>query len=259
MTINVRRITAGLSIAALLAAAALPAQAQTTEAKEKPRIYTYVANWVVPRARWNDWEKSAGANDKTFDQDLASGTLLAYGSDSAVVHEADASTHSGWWAGKSLADVLGVLDQFPKSAAADALLASSTKHWDDIYVSRHYGWRPGPIKGGYVYASSYKLKPDAPNDAVARLSNSFIVPLFEKLMADGSVSAYQVAVQAVHSQDPNLFFIFYITPNAAGLDKVSAALREALAANPLAGDAFGGMVDFSVHRDEIGRETAMFK
>jgi hypothetical protein len=40
---------------------------------------------------------------------------------------------------------------------------------------------------------------------------------------------------------------------------VSAALREALAANPLAGDAFGGMVDFSVHRDEIGRETAMFK
>ena len=111
MTINVTRITAGPSIAASFAAAALPAQAQTTEAKEKPRIYTYVANWVVPRARWNDWEKSAGANDKTFDQDLASGTLLAYGYDSAVVHEADASTTAA--AGrKSLADVLGVLDQF---------------------------------------------------------------------------------------------------------------------------------------------------
>jgi hypothetical protein len=33
MTINLRGITAGLSIAALLAAVALPAQAQTMEAK----------------------------------------------------------------------------------------------------------------------------------------------------------------------------------------------------------------------------------
>jgi len=78
-------------------------------------------------------------------------------------------------------------------------------------------------------------------------------------MAEGSVTAYQVAEEAVHTQDPNLFFIFYITPNAAGLDKVNAAVREAVSADRLAPVAFGAVVDFSVHRDEVGRATAAFK
>ena len=27
------------------------------EVKEKPRMYTYVADWVIPRAQWPDWDK----------------------------------------------------------------------------------------------------------------------------------------------------------------------------------------------------------
>jgi hypothetical protein len=119
--------------------------------------------------------------------------------------------------------------------------------------------RPGTVKSGYVHGAVYKLKPDAPSDAVALLSKSFIVPLFEKLLADGSVQAYQVAEQAVHTEDPNLFFIFFVTPKAEGLDKVNAALRDALRANSLAAPAFGSMVDFSQHRDELSRGDSTFK
>jgi len=145
MTTILRRIVTSLSIAAVLAVATLPVQAQTTEVKEKPRIYTYAGSWIVPRARWAEWEKSAGASDKTFDQAMASGALLAYGSDTAVVHQADAATHDGWWVGKSMADVLGVLEQLSRPAATDALF-EHTEHWDNIFVSRYYGWRPGPSR-----------------------------------------------------------------------------------------------------------------
>jgi hypothetical protein len=93
--------------------------------------------------------------------------------------------------------------------------------------------RTGSVKGAYVHAAAYKLKADAPNNAVETLSKSFIVPLFEKLMADGTVSAYQVAEESIHAQDPAMFFIFFISPNAEGLDKLNAALSAAISANPL--------------------------
>ena len=56
-----------------------------------------------------------------------------------------------------------------------------------------------------------------------------------------------------------MFFIFFITPNAEGLDKLNAALGAALGANPLAGPAFGSMVDFAPHRDYLARGNATLK
>jgi hypothetical protein len=115
------------------------------------------------------------------------------------------------------------------------------------------------LKNGYDHASYYKLKPDAPSDAVPTLSKSLFVPFFDKLMSDGAVVAYQIAEEAIHTQDPNGFFIFYLTPDAAGLDKVNAALTAALGKDPLGGTAFSSMVDFAPHRDELSRTNAVFK
>jgi len=53
--------------------------------------------------------------------------------------------------------------------------------------------------------------------------------------------------------------VFYLTPDAAGLDKVNAALDAALGKDPLAGAAFTSMVDFAPHRDNLSRTNAMFK
>jgi hypothetical protein len=41
-----------------------------------------------------------------------------------------------------------------------------------------------------------------------------IVPFLEKLLADGSISAYQVATQAIHTEDPGAFFVFYVAPKS---------------------------------------------
>jgi hypothetical protein len=103
------------------------------------------------------------------------------------------------------------------------------------------------------------LKPDAPSDAVATLSKAVFAPFFDKLVNDGVVVGYQVAEEAIHTEDPNGFFVFYLTSDAAGLDKVNAALTAAIEKEPLIGAAFNSMVDFTPHRDDLSRANAVFK
>jgi hypothetical protein len=159
-----------------------------------------------------------------------------------------------------MAGILNVLDELHKTGATTAaVLNSATKHSDALYVSRFYNWKSGSWKGAYTHGASYKLKADAPEDAVATLSTAFIVPFFEKLLAAGAVNEYEVDVEAIHTEAPGTFWIFYITPNAEGLDKVNAALRDALKASPLAGPALDSMVDFVPHRDFLERTNATYK
>ncbi|MBS0367147.1 MAG: hypothetical protein JSR67_15125 [Proteobacteria bacterium] len=261
MKLFTRRLTpiVGL-LAALAVCATLPASAQNTETKEKPRLYTYVSNWVIPRGRWEDMQKAAQANQKILDGAVAGGSILGYGDNETLVHQLEGPTHNDWWIANSMAGVLGVLDEFYKSkTAVSPVLASATRHWDNIYVSRFYDWRSGSVKSGYLHGAVYKLKESAPDNAVESLSKTFVVPLFEKLMAEGSVQAYQVAEEAIHTSDPSMFFVFFMTSTAQGLDKTNAALGAVFAGNPMLGPALGSMVDGSAHRDSLARTNAVFK
>jgi hypothetical protein len=160
----------------------------------------------------------------------------------------------------SLAGVLNVLDQFNKAGdSSSSVLASATNHFDNVYVSRYYNWHPGSWKDGYSYTAFYRLKPDAPDDAVDMLSKKLIAPLLEKLLADGTLHEYEVDTQAVHTEAPGTFLIVYLAANAEGLDKVNAALREAIKSDPLGGVAFGSMVDITAHHDDVARSNATYK
>jgi hypothetical protein len=243
----------------LLAISAL-ASAQMSEVKEKPPMYSYVSFWSLPRAQWAEMEKPNSPNQKTLEKALAAGTLVGYGYDINLVHQAEGSTHDSWWSSMSMAGALNVLDEFHKSgSAASPLLASATRHSDAVFVSRFYDWRPGTYKDAYTHGSSYKLKPDAPNDAVATLSKGLFVPMLDKLLADGTIVEYEVDSEFVHTEAPGTFWVFYVTPTAEGLDKVSAAIRENLKMNPLSGPAFNSIVDFTPHRDYLARSTATYK
>jgi hypothetical protein len=260
MNTKTGRVLAGLCALAVAAVWAVPAGAQMSEVKEKPPMYSYVGNWAIPRAQWAEMAKANAADQKILDQAMASGTIVAYGNDVNLVHQADGNTHDDWWSAMSMAGLLNVLDQFYKSGGTTSpVLASATKHWDGIFVSRYYNWHPGTFKDVYTHGSSYKLKADAPETAVDMLSKSLIVPLMEKMLADGTIHEYEVDTEAIHTEAPGTFWIFYISANAEGLDKVNAALRESLKANPLGGPAFGSMVDFTPHRDYLSRTNATYK
>jgi hypothetical protein len=239
---------------------AISSGAQTSEVKEKPAMYSYVANWQIPRARWADMEKENTSNKAILDKAMADGTLVGYGSDEVLVHSSDGETHDEWWSSMSMAGLLKVLDQFAGSSnASTGVLASSTKHWDEVLESHYYNWHPGSIKGGYTRVAEYKLKADAPDDAVDTLSKSLIVPLMEKLLADGTLAEYEVDTLAVHTSPPGTFSIVYIATKAEGLDKVNAAIAEAIKGSPLSGPAFGSMTEGSAHRDELAKTDAIYK
>jgi len=160
----------------------------------------------------------------------------------------------------SMGAMLNVLDKFYKSGTPTSpVLASATKHTDGIFVSRYYNWRSGTYKGAYTRVGYYKLKPDAPEHATEMLSKTFIVPLLEKLLADGSIVEYEIDTEAVHTEGPGAFWIDVISPNAEGLDKLNAALLDRAKTNPLAGHAFDSMIDSSAHRDSLSTSTVTYK
>lgn len=253
-------VFAGLCALAMVVVGAAPARAQMSAAKEKPPMYSYVGNWTIPRAQWAEMEKSIAGNQPTLNKALADGTIVGYGDDRALVHQPDGETHDDWWSAMSMVGLLNVLEQFYKSSSTNPpVLASATKHWDAIYVSRYYNWRSGSWKDAYTRGSYYRLKADAPADAVGALSKNLLVPLMEKLLADGTIVEYEIDTEVVHTEAPSGFWLFYIAPNAAGLDKASAARQEAVQANPLGFAAFGSMTDSTVHRDILSRTNVTYK
>jgi hypothetical protein len=244
---------------AMMAALAVPACAQN-EPKEKPPMYSYVSNWTIPRAQWAEMEKADAANEKILDKAMADGTIVGHGNDINLVHTADGETHDGWWSAMSMAGILNVLDKFYKSGSPTSpVLSSATKHSDAILVSRYYNWRSGSFKGAYTRVGQYKLKPDAPDNAVETLSKNLFVPLLEKLLAEGAILEYEVDTEAIHTEDPASFWVVFIAPNAEGLDKFNAAVGDLHKTNPLGGPAIGSMVDFKPHRDQLASSTGTYK
>jgi hypothetical protein len=258
MQIQRRGIVAGLSALAISTLGVTASTAQTAEVKEKPPLYTYVGDFAIPRARWSDMDKQTAADEKIMDKAVADGTIIAYGNDVNLVHQEDTETHDSFWSATSMAGVLKALDAL-HGVTGTSVLSSATKHSDSIYVSHFYNWHAGSWKGAYTHGASYKLKADAPDDAIETISKSFIVPILEKALQDGVVSEYEVDEEAIHTQAPGTFWVFYICPKAEGLDKVNAALGAALKEQPFAGSAIGSMVDFSAHRDQLALTNATYK
>jgi hypothetical protein len=244
----------------VFALSAVPSGAQTPEVKEKTPMFTYVANWQIPRSHWADMQKSTSADDAILEKALADGTIVGYGDDENLVHQPDGETHDNWWSAMSMAGIVKVLDEFYASGNTTSdPLASATKHWDVVFVSRYYNWHSGPYKNAYTRIGEYKLKAEAPDDAIDTLSKHLVVPLLEKMLADGTILEYEVDTLAIHTEAPGSFWISYITPKPDGLDKVEAAVREAVKSQPLSGPAFGSMTEDSGHRDELIRGDGKYK
>ena len=252
-------ILAALCTLTIVAAWATSAFAQAAPMEKAP-MYSYVGNWTIPRPQWADMEKNDAADQAILAKALADGTLVGYGSDMNLVHQVDGPTHDSWWSATSMAGILAVLDKFYKSGSATApVMASATRHWDDIFVARHYNWHSGSYKGAYTRVGVYKLKPDAPANAVDTLSKNLIVPLMEKLLAGGAIVEYEIDVEAIHTEDPAMFWIVFISPNADGLDKFDGALQDAIKTNPLLSPSFNSMVDYTGHRDYLASSTVTYK
>jgi hypothetical protein len=261
MNKRLRPIAAGLlGLVSFTLCAAIEASAQTPAVKPKPPMFSYVADWQFPRSSWPDVEKTTSALNPILDKALADGTIIGYGVDKNLVHQPDTATHDDWWSAMSLAGIVKTLDQISATETnTSPLMASATKHWDSIYVSRYYNWKPGSFKGAYTFVTAHKLKESEPFDGLDAVAQNLLVPLLEKQLADGVILAYEIDTQVIHTQAPGTFWIVYITPTPEGLDTVHRAIRESMNANPLAKEAFGGIIDDTGHRDGLDKSDGIYK
>jgi hypothetical protein len=243
-----------------LCVCATTAEAQMSPVKEKPPMYWYVANWQIPRAQWSTIEKSNADDTKLLEKASADGTITGYGFDEILTHSADGATHDQWWGATSLGGLFDMLDRFYKAGTPTSpAFESATKHWDEVWVTRYYDWHPGSYKDAYTFVATYRLKPTAPDNALAMLSQNLVGPLLEKLLADGSICEWEVDTQALHTDAPGEFLIVYVAQKPDAMDKVDAAIAEMDKNDPLGGPAFDSVTDDSAHRDELARSVAAFK
>jgi hypothetical protein len=253
-------VFAAVCVMALFALGAACPRAQAQEVKAKAPLYSYISNWQIPRARWNDMATSNSADKPVLDKAMADGSLVGYGDDVNLVHSVEGATQDEWWSSMSMAGLMKVLNQFYANGSAEApVLQSATKHWDNILVSRYYNWQSGHYAGAYVRVAAYTVKADAPDDAIETISSQVVAPLLEKLVADGTLREYEIDTEAITTQSPGTFWIVWVAATPEGLDTVNAAIQSTLKANPLQGPAFGSMVDFAQHRDQLLQGEGVYK
>lgn len=249
-----------LGFCGLFAFAALPLHAQPSPVQPKAAMYTYVANWQIPRAHWSQMPQTEAADKDLMDKAVADGTLIGYGDDEVLVHSADAETHDDWWSSSSMAGLLKVLAQLYASGnVSSPALDSATKHWDSIFVSRYYNLHPGAYKSAYTYVSTYALKPDAPMDALDTLSQNIVVPVLEKLLADGTLIEYEIDELSIHNQAPGTFSIVTLSAHPDGIDKINAAIADSIKNQPLLIPAWNSMTVPSAQRDELLLSEGTYK
>src|SRR5712692_6961046 len=227
-----------------------PARAQM--AAEKPPVYTYVSEWTIPRAMWADYDKQTAAGNDAMKKLVADGTLVAYGNFAVLNHQEGEPTHGSWFSASSMANLMKVLEGLRLASTATSPVFAASKHWDFILSSRDYNAHSGTFTNGYLRVATWIGKAGA-NDPGNKILKASMVALLEKMLADGSLHAYSIDEETVHTMDRNAFFVVMVTNGAEGLDKFAAALEEAGKNNPTALAAFGSLIDEHGHRDTLAR------
>jgi hypothetical protein len=229
--------------------------AQTPSAEKAP-LYTYVSEWAVPRAMWNDYQKSQAQEDEMMKKLVADGTLTSYGSFSVLNHQEGAPTHGSWFSAKSVAGLMKALEGLRAAPDSTDAVLSASKHWDYILESHDYSAHSGTFKNGYLRVGHWRYKAGA-NDTDGKIMKATMVALLEKLLADGAVHSYQIDEEAVHSEDPGAFYVAIVANGAEGIDKFNVAIEENEKKNPAGWAGFGSLLSTEGHRDFLAHVDSM--
>jgi hypothetical protein len=249
-----KRIFVSLAVVFTLLLVCAPVWAQ---GKPNPHpIFTYVSLWGVPRAQWGDMAKANAENKAILDPLVTDGTVLGYGTFENRIHSDGGYTHGSWFQAASLANLFKALEMLSTRAGATAPVLAASKHQDHLMISTDYGAKAITSSTGYLRVISAEVKPGSMDDFLEAYRR-YIVPVYEKLLADGAIVAYQLDSEYNIENAPGRFFSVVDTRDAEGLDKVRAAIGELFEKNPA---VVGALVSNTVpnsRNDVLGRITTM--
>jgi DNA-binding Lrp family transcriptional regulator len=239
-----------LSVFCLAAAVCAPLLAA---AQSKSPIYTYVAFWDVPRAQWPEVNKSMPAEKATMEKLVANGTIVGFGAFESILHQEGAPTHGTWFTASSEGNILKALEAvYAQPALINGSFQTSSKHSDQLFTGDVYAAKAGTMTNGYMTVSRWQFKPGTMK-SFAEQTNKFIVPVLDKLIADGTLNSYGELTEDYHSQGMGVLYEYFSVPDAASMDKVDKALEDVIAANPSIGEALRNDTDPMSHRDYLYR------
>lgn len=234
----------------------VPAQAQMAPPPSKPPIYIYVSTWAVPRAQWPDVVK-LDATDKSVDEKLlANGTIVGYGAYTNLIHQEGEPTHGSWFTATSEGNLMKALEAYyANPGSTDSPVEAASKHWDLILTGDIYNSKPG-TSGGYLTWSEWQVKPGQMK-AYADITKKLLVPVLEKLLADGAITSYGEMTNDYHSGRIGVVYDYFTVPDAAALDKANKAFDDAFEGNPALTLAYRELTEQEGHHDYLTRLRTM--
>jgi hypothetical protein len=201
------------------------ARAQTAPAAG-PQPYTMVAEWQVPRAQWGTFVTDFEKNTRPVLEKLsASGTLIGWGAYESIVHTPDGYSHGVWWSATSYANMEKARRELVTASAASTSLANATGHRDFFLRSIVAAGKPASGEG-YLTVSSYLLKAGKAQEW-KQLWEKNTKPIFDDLLAKGSLTAYSVDVEDVHTDSGMWRMVVTVSPSAEADDQYGAAFDAA--------------------------------
>ena len=250
----VKRIFVPVVALVALLLVSTPAWAQGN-ANPQP-IFTYVSEWGVPRAQWDDIAKADADNKAILDPLVANGTLLGYGYFTNWVHSEGGYTHGDWFQATSVANILKTLETVYSKPGVTAPVRAASKHQDYLMISTIYGSHAVTNSAGYIRVISSEIQPGKIGNFLDTYRR-YIVPVYEKLLADGTIVSYQLDSEYIIENAPGRTFSVVITRDAEGMDKVRAAVSEVIEKNPAAIDALISTTVPNSRNDLLARISTM--
>ncbi|MFQ5662523.1 MAG: hypothetical protein ACE5HL_01655 [Terriglobia bacterium] len=177
-----------------------------------------------------------------LDKLLADGTIMAWGIDAPWTHGDDTWTHS-LWATMANWGQLGRLEKAFEEAQKARSKEENEKleqkfrativagsHRDLILRELVFALKPSGAEGNpakpYTRVALYKVKPGKGEQAL-KLYKKVAQPVYEQLLAEGTIIGYGLNVQAVHS-NPEVTHAGWIVANdLSALDRIREAFQEA--------------------------------
>ncbi len=242
--------------ASVLALALMCAPAWTQGNSDQQPIFTYVSEWGVPRAQWGEMEKVNADNKTILDPLVADGTLLGYGSYENRIHSEGGYTHGGWFQATSVANILKALEEFYSRPGVTAPVLAASEHHDYLMVSTMYGSKPISNSTGYLRVISAQLQPGREDEFMAAYSR-YIKPIFDKMLADGTIVAYQLDMEFNIQNAPGRFFSVVVVRDADAFDKVRMAVWDMFSKNPAALAALVSATVDNSRNDFLAHVTTM--
>lgn len=236
-----------LPLAFLLVCSAVMGQ----QTQPQPQPLTFYYDYTVRPGQeegFMELVKTVGAPVR--DKLMADGVILAWGIETPVLRYPGGTTHLIWFSVANWGGVDKVLTameaQLQKMAAEDAKRTESahaskqkpqmttaerqqavfdmskTRDWLSRDLVSNYG--PNP-PAGTLPVTRYnfiKVKPGMSAD-YRRTWEKYNKPVFDKLVADGALLAYGLAVEEVKTDGDFTHFVWMATSSMGGLDKIAAA------------------------------------